>query len=434
MRIKDLQNALSGLIGWEQSPENTILDELTKTSTGLTYNGAHPLITIDNIRAIMPDNYGNKYDVWNAEKEYKKGDKVKTTTNGSVKYWIALNENIASEPSESASDWSAFDIINDYLLKLQNDGIAQMVQKYITNKELTHETRQLVEHKTMFDGAGNLKNVLYDHGHLVGFEIVPIRSAGVTTQIHRVGLQMSGATGVVKLYLFHSDTAEPIKTFELDYTKQNGGFQWFELDECFLPYVSDATNAGGAWYLCYNENELPVGMLPIIKNKDWSREPCNGCNAGDLATYRLVSKYLQVSPFKTVPNTDFETNPTIPDVEKLAYTNTYNYGLNFEISVGCDLTDFIITAKNMFAYVLRLQVAYNVLRTLAMNPSVRVNRNQANVDRMEILYEIDGNTNGRLTGLGAELEKAYKAINLSTAGLDRVCLPCNNNGVNYSVV
>ena len=54
---------------------------------------------------------------------------------------------------------------------------------------------------------------------------------GVTAQIHRVGLQMTGGTGIVKLYLFHSSQIDPVKTFDLNFTLTNGGFQWFTLED-----------------------------------------------------------------------------------------------------------------------------------------------------------------------------------------------------------
>ena len=116
------------------------------------------------------------------------------------------------------------------------------------------------------------------------------------------------------------------------------------------------------------------------------------------------------------------------------YTCTYNYGLNVEVTTGCDLTDFIISQRLLFQSVLQKQVTYNALRTLAMNPDVRVNRNQSNASRMDILYELDGNSQGRASGLGYELRKAYEAISLDTAGLDRICLSCNNHGVRYRTV
>jgi hypothetical protein len=119
----------------------------------------------------------------------------------------------------------------------------------------------------------------------------------------------------------------------------------------------------------------------------------------------------------------------------MTYTNTTNYGLNCEITIGCDLTDFIIEQKQLFANVLQKQVAAIALRTLALNPDVRVNRNQSNASKMDILYELDGNTSSnRPAGLGYELTQAYKALSLNTQGLDRICLTCNNHGVKYTTV
>jgi hypothetical protein len=111
-----------------------------------------------------------------------------------------------------------------------------------------------------------------------------------------------------------------------------------------------------------------------------------------------------------------------------------NYGMNVEISVGCDISDFIISQRAIFATVIQKQVAANVLRTIAMNPDVLVNRNQVNVTRDELLYELDGAPTGRASGLGYELKQAYRALELDTRGLDRICLQCNNHGVKYRTV
>jgi hypothetical protein len=169
-------------------------------------------------------------------------------------------------------------------------------------------------------------------------------------------------------------------------------------------------------------------------SKDWSREPCGTCNEGNLQAWRELTKYLQISPFCVQAPTTFKEYPELPDIADLVYTNTSNYGLNVEISVGCDLTDYIISQRRMFAEVLQKQVAYNALRTMAMNPEVRVNRNQSNVSRMDILYELDGNTQGRESGLGVELNKAYEALEIDVDGIDRICLTCNNHGVKYRTI
>ena len=127
----------------------------------------------------------------------------------------------------------------------------------------------------------------------------------------------------------------------------------------------------------------------------------------------------------------FDEYPELWDIALTMYTNTQNYGLNCEITVGCDLTDFIIKERQIFQTVIQRQVAAIMLRTLAMNPDVKVNRNQVNASRMEILYELDGNVEGRPSGLGYDLKKAYEALRLDTQGIDRICLTCNNHGVKY---
>ena len=432
-RLQEIQKALSKVVGWEQSynPAQAIDVDLTKSESGLTFQGAHPLLTLDNMRSVMPDDWGYQYPEWAEGTEYKEGDKVRHS--GQV--WIAVQDNVGQEPAAESIYWTAYNILSDFLRKLTNDGIAKAVQTFVQVKQLDKETRNLMERRTFFDGAGRIRATLQNNHKLVGFEIVPVRSMGVTAKIEKIGLQMTGATGKVRIYLFHSSQIDPIRTFDLDFTVTNGGFQWFALDGCFLPYISDSNNSGGSWYLCYNQDELPAGMEAINVSKDWSREPCGTCNRGSLETWRELTKYLQISPFAVNAPETFSEYPELWDIAQTMYTNTINYGLNCEITVGCDLTDFIISQRQVFQTVIQRQVAVSALRMLAMNPNVRVNRNQSNATRTDILYELDGNTSGvRPGGLGYDLKKAYEALSIDTKGLDRICLSCNNRGVKYRTV
>ena len=377
IRIKEIQDKLLHLVGWEQ------IDGTVESESGLTFQMAHPLVTLQNVRSIMP-------------------------------------EGVDTEA---------------YLERLTRSGITKAVQTFLQMKHLTTESRSLLERRTFFDGAGRVRDFIVPNGRMVGYEITPVRSMGVTTKIERVGLQMTGATGKVKLYLFHSSQVDPIKVVEVDFTRENGGYQWFDMTDWFLPYIGDENNAGGSWYICYNQAELPSLMRAVNISKDWSREPCGTCNRGDLQMWREMTKYIQISPFAVKVASDFADKPELWDIQDNVYTPSMCYGINVEVSVGCDLTDFIIRQRDMFATVVQRQVAYDMLRTLAMNPDVRVNRNQSNASRMDILYELDGNTEGKhRSGLGYDLQKAYEALSLDTRGLDRVCLTCNNGGVRYRTV
>lgn len=439
IRINEICEALKNVCGWEQSydPAKAIDDNLTQTESGLYFQGAHPLLTLDNMEAIMPDDWGIQYPVWDALTQWKQNKVVQygNDTNGNKLFWKAKADNVGEEPTEDSLFWSKYNILSDFLERMTRNGIATAIQTFTQIKQLDKETRNLLERRTFFDGAGRIRATLQNNHKLVGFEIVPVRAMGVTAKIEKIGLQMTGGTGVVRMYLFHSSQIDPIKTFDLNFTVTNGGFQWFPLTDCYLPYISDKNNAGGSWFLCYNQDELPAGMEAINVSKDWGREPCGTCNIGSVEVWRELTKYLQVTPFMYNAPETFAEYPELWDIAYTMYTRTQNYGLNCEITIGCDLTDFIISQRQIFQTVIQRQVAAIALRTLAMNPNVRVNRNQSNATRMDILYELDGNTSGvRPGGLGYDLKKSYEALQIDTQGLDRICLACNNRGVRYRTV
>lgn len=431
IRIADIQTALLPLVGWHQDydPQHQIDETLTQSESGLYYQDVHPLLTLQNVRSIMPDTFKYQYKEWEADVAYKKDDK---RMYDDVVY-KALEDNVNEQPDQSEK-WAVYDIVSDFILQQTLSGIAQTVQTFLQIKGLLRETKSLLEHRTFMDGAGRIANTQPLQGKLVGFEINPVRSMGVTTKIERIGLQMVGATGIVRVYLFHSSQVEPLYWQDLEFTKDNGGFQWFTMQDWYMPYISDRNNSGGSWYLVYNQNDLPDGMMAVNATRDWSREPCMTCNPGSVEGWRELTKYLLISPFKVQAMETFKEYPELWDIEDNIYTNTSNYGLNVEVSVACDLTDFIISQRQMFATVLARQVAANMIRTMAMNPDVRTNRNQSNVSVQGILYELDGNPQGRKTGLGYELEKGYEALDLNTRDIDRVCLTCRPIGVRYRTV
>ena len=429
IRIQAIQDALLHLVGWEQSydPQHQIAEALTETESGLTFQQAHPMVTLENIRAIIPEDYMYQYPAWSGTTVYRKGAKVSNAT----KVWESLqNHNEGNTPQAGSEYWKEYDFMSVWLERLTRSAIAKTVQTFLQGKSLLRESKNLLERRSLFDGAGRMNNTIANGQKLVGMEIVPAYSMGVTTKLERIGLQMTGATGKVMLYVFHSSQVDPQYTIEFDVVKGNGSMEWKTLDNVYLPYLGDT----GAWYVVYNQADLPEGMEAVNVTKDWSREPCGTCNRGSLEAWRALTKYLMVSPFRVNALETFAEYPEMWDVEDNVYTNTHNYGMNMEISVGCDLTDFIIHQRAIFATVLQRQLACDVLRTLALNPQVRVNRHQANATTENLLYEVDGNPQGRATGLGKELKDAYAALDLDTRGIDRICLTCLPTRVKYTTV
>lgn len=429
IRISEIQDALLHLVGWEQSydPQGQIADAMTESESGLTFQQAHPMVTLENIRAIMPEQFMYQYPTYEATKVYAKGAKV---SNGGKVWESTADDNEGNTPEDGSEYWSEYDFTSVWIERLTRSAIAKTVQTFLQMKSLLRESKNLLERRSLFDGAGRINNTIENGQRLVGMEIVPAYSMGVTTKLERIGLQMTGATGKVTLYVFHSSQVDPFYTIEFDVVKGNGTMEWKDLKDVYLPYLGDT----GAWYVVYNQADLPVGMEAVNVTKDWSREPCGTCNRGSLEAWRELTKYIMVSPFRVAALETFAEFPEMWDIEDNVYTNTHNYGLNMVLSVGCDLTDFIIKQRNIFATCLQRQLAVDVIRTLAMNPNVRVNRNQSNASREDLLYEVDGNPQGRATGLGKELREAYDALDLDTRGIDRICLTCQPTRVKYRTV
>lgn len=416
IRLQEILKAFSNLVGWEG---------VTESESGLYFQDAHPLLTTRAMRELMPSDYIAKFEPYNDEKVYSLNSIVQ---DGNSAYISLKNGNTESIYNELA--WREYDLFTDYLNTFTTRGIKRAVNKFMQDKIVGLESRNVIDRRTLFDGAGRKEARTRNSGKLVGFEIVPLRANGITTILNKVGVQFYGNIGKVKLYLFHSSQTEPIATKEIDYTNERGGFMWFDLDWT-LPYVNDSINAGGNWYVCYNEKALPPYMESINFGRDWGREPCGTCNKGDVNLYRLMQKYVTFSPFYVAIGDDWDES--LWDLEDTMYCNGNNYGLNFMFSMACDVTDAVLVEKHQFASVIQLEVANDALRTLAFNPDVNVHRVLANVDRDNILFETEGNGQG-VKGLRGELEKAYKALSIDTKGLDPVCMTCHNKGVRFSTI
>lgn len=382
-RADTIKEKFINLLGWRQHHDLykcRINDELTKSESGQYYQDIHPLLTLDNIMSIAPE----------FEEETK---------------------------NEMFSDW----------LRMKTEAsILHAIESYYSIKLSDKTINNILESKVLFDGAGRMTDIVRSTNSIAGFELIPIRAEGVTLKIEKIGLQFN-QNGNFTLYVFHSSNPEPIKTIEVEYTK-NGGIQWLEQTDLYLPYMSESTDAGGSWFICYNQKELPEGMKAIEKNRDWSKEPCRSCSRVDYANWQVWSKYLEVHPFKVPANDEVK----IWDIADNLYTYTTNYGLNLQVTMECDLTDILVTQRRAFQNVVGLQLAADMIREFAYNPNFRINRMQQNFSRNELLYELDGDSQGyKKSGILHRLEKAMEALRIDTTGINRICMPCRNEGIRY---
>nr|DAG77587.1 MAG TPA: hypothetical protein [Caudoviricetes sp.] len=423
IRIADIQDKMLHLVGWKQSYDLSdimLSSNLTQTESGMYFQQIHPLLTLDNLRSIAPDFQNFNWQVHDANKAYKSGEVVRVDDS----LYKALQDVPVETDILDSEYWTETNPFSEWLEEKTKASIVKLVNKFINMKLADKATKSLIENKILFDGTGRLTNKIENRNRLVGFEIDTVRSKGVTVKIDKIGLQMT-KPGSYTLYIFHSSNPEPIYTLTFEKTKANS-LEWFKpKEDILLPYESANTDAGGSWYLAYKQSELPENAQAIYKDRDWSTGPCKACSRSEFLAYQAWSRYIEVHPFYISEDEEF-------DPEIMNFTYDKNYGINLEVSAYCDLTDFIIKQRAMFQDVLSKQVAIDFLREFAYNPNVRTNRHSINASKLDILTELDGDSNSmRQSGLSYELDIALKALSISTQGLDRVCLPCVNNGIKY---
>lgn len=430
-RPEDIKANLTDLWGWRQNYDTeafTISDSLTQTITGQYYQEIHPLLTLDNIKAIAPDFRNITYGEWLIDSQFRIGDRVTVDE----LHYRAKADNIGLTPETNPTQWERFDAFSEWLETKTNASVLKAIRSFWDSKMADNQMRNILESKTLFNGTARIKNLLPNGSNFVGFELVPIRANGVTLKIDKIGLQFTGNQDVT-LYLYHSSRNQPVKTETFTRTR-DGGMQWFDVADFLLPYSSSDIDSGGSWYLVYDQSVVLVGQA-ISKDKDWSKRPCGTCDRDEVSSYRIWSKYLEVHPFKIA--SDQVIGGAIWDVANNLYTYETNYGLNLQVTIECDITDVIIQQKKAFQNIIGLQVAIDMLREFAYNPSYKIGRAQQNpgMDKMSILYELDGDSQSyKKSGLGYQFSKAMKAVSLDVKNMSRVCTPCKNGGVRYKTV
>lgn len=429
-RAEDIKKGFANLLGWRQhynTDDFAITESLTKSETGQYYQDIHPLLTLEAIRSVAPDFERCNYDDWNAITPYKAGKIIKYNDfEGEPKTYKALTNNEGKDPKESPDDWQEIDLFSEWLKEKTEASVLKAIESYYSSQMADNIVKNLLESKVLFDGAGRLVDVVRNTNSIAGFEIIPIRAEGVTLRIEKIGLQFN-KNGTIRLYLMHSSKPDPVKVIPIEYTK-NGGIQWENTTDLYLPYLSDDTDAGGSWYLCYNQKELPEGMQAVQKNRDWSKEPCPSCNRIDYINWQVWSQFLEIHPFKVPAPDDLQ----LWDIQNNVYTYTTNYGLNLKVTLECDLTDILIDQRKAFQNVIGLQLAADMIREFAYNPNFRINRLQQNLNRNELLYELDGDSaSNKKSGILYRLDQAMKALKVDTTGINRVCIPCSSEGIMY---
>jgi len=171
-RETDLMNCLFGLAGWRQNQNpdfETLPPSLIATASGLYYQDAHPLITVENMDQVLKNYSAWNYPPYEEAGEYAIGDKVRYATDGKV------YEAIAAIPDAPAilnqDDWTEVKYFSQALEAITRASINKVASAVFTKKKLDGVTKSIFENVQLFDGLGDLLNKEVKQSRFVGLQI-----------------------------------------------------------------------------------------------------------------------------------------------------------------------------------------------------------------------------------------------------------------------
>ena len=374
-----IQNELFNLVGWKKSlnPQLQIAESLTNSISGLIYQGQHPLLTLDNLKAVCPDIEMYVFDLWDSLKPYQAGDKVEHER----KYYKAKITNTGKHPATSP-EWEIWDMFSEWIETETKTAILKCVQRFVNEKILEGTASGILAMITAFDKPGTFAELSLT-GEFVGLNIAPYNVYGVMTQIHTVSFMFDRDVSF-DLKLYHSSQVLPVKTFQINYTTP-GQLMTMPIDER-LPDT-------GNWVIGYNPAELG-GAKAIDVN---------------LAAPKKA-RYVSISPIGQA-------------------------GMNVQLSVYVDYTSYIVNEKRLFQDIIAKQVAAHFLRIMAFNPDAKINHRGQNINRVQLLYEIDGDSGSlKKSGLAYELQLAISALKVDFSKLDNAVFRKNTASLRYRTI
>ena len=229
-----------------------ILDsDLTGVSKSNRYFniGVHPLISIENLEAMLPlvaDYTITAYAAGTTYGNYNTSFDLSDVVLENSKYYISI---IAANVGNDVTDTTYWKEITLLSLILK-DRIRSSIELVISNLI----TPNFIEDNVyMYRIADNADDLIENTSKLVGYRIVPLSSDHLQFLISQIGLNFElDETIEFKLY----NQNQLVSTFSIDSTAEF--FEWVDITEL------EISSNTGAWYLFYDQSTLSIFFFNIV--------------------------------------------------------------------------------------------------------------------------------------------------------------------------
>jgi hypothetical protein len=425
---KLIQAAFRSLVGVRQpySPNvPAVISPLSDSTTGVYVDQKHPLVATENLFYSCPNFEPSTYPTWISGGNYIKG----TTWNYLGVLYTALNDITGDVqiPPRDTTNWEVSNLFNTWLLQKYDQASINLMAEVFKQKKLLHMGKAILERIQLYRGGGSIHNKIIPQGRAVGFEISVQSAEGLWVIIEQIGIQLNLSQNL-PVYMYNSEELDFLGTWI--YVAEEKKFKWQDLTvgrgdntlNCIMKYLDH--NTASSYIFVYYEDDLIDGNYALSKQWNCSRSPCAGCDGVDLVLYNQWSRY---TTFRNIqfPSSAINSERTLPDLTKASYDSSTNWGMNFSISVRCNLTDFIVRNIYLWTDAFAMQVCKEYLEAIANG--VRIGPNPAQT-KLSAIAALDEKAPGNWITKKGGYQDSIQSLNLDFSGFSKACMPCETKG------
>ena len=316
--------------------------------------------------------------------------------------------------------------LDSYLEEKRNVGVTQLLGDIVSQKQYEQYAKKTLASNVLIDRYGWYNDTIINNGRFVGFRIKTKLSTGLSTVIKKLGIQVTQAQDL-DIYVYHSSKIDAVEIIPIQI---GTGVQWNWTESNLNLVAEDETLVGGEWIVGYYQDDL-VGQAITYNGLNWLNGPCSTCDGGQsIEVWRNIQKYVGIIPFY-VAGADLPTGRDMFDLSDSIDMLDTNFGMNFNVTVECDLTDFFIDHRLSLKKGLALKVVYLVLKDIMFTQ--QINYIEESI-RSLIIRDLEGDKDTNYVNIADQLANEIKAINFDHSKKSAYCLPCNSSkGVKYGV-
>lgn len=343
----------------------------------------------------------------------------------------ALQLNIISQTLERGRD------LSEYLKEKTQAGITGLIND-VETKRIAEGAKDILASETLLNKYGWANDGIFNEGRFVGFMFETTESTSLAVLIKSIGFQFTieqpiilegepqTETGGLDLYVYHTSQLEPLLVKKMDIAKK---VSWNWIDEEIALHSRNKNIQGGRYFIGYYQADV-LGQAINYTDFNWLNGHCGSCDGGKMRTvWNKIKKYTEFMPIY-VPSQNIDPERLMFDENAVMIDHYKSWGMNFKISVACDYTDFLCNNRKHLKNALGLKVAYLILKDIKFSQQFNyVNEDMKNL----IIRDLEGDKDTHEMGIALQLKEAIKNAYLDTSGLNGICLPCSEQGIDYGV-